>query len=198
MSAYPTLDTLMSLYLGQDSFYFTGERDASKCIDFYLKNESEETKAELLDELFDFVSEHNDALTENFNRRYRHSIYDYADVCGFLELINDKVSQYIGIPTEKLMKPLQKTDAFLTVVGGNVQQPRSVTTNRTRRVPQNDSESLLRAVAELGRNGTLMIRTTAGGYIVQPTPRAAGRSASAKRKARLTPGQNQKPAKQRS
>ncbi len=202
MSVYQALDTLMSLYLGQDSFYFTGEREVSKCIDFYLKNESDETKAELLEELFEFVDEHSDALTENFNRRYRHSIYDHENVSGFLELMNDKVSQHFGVPAEKIIKPPRKTDVVFTVVGGDVQQPRSVTSsftpNRTRKVPQNDSELLLRAVAELGRNGPLLIRSTAGNYILQPTQGIIRRPASAQRKARLALGQNHKTAKQKS
>lgn len=198
MSVYQALDTLMSLYLGQDSFYFTGEREVSKCVDFYLKNESDETKAELLDELFDFVDEHSDALTENFNRRYRHSIYDHENVSGFLELMNDKVSQYLGVPAEKIIEPPRKAEVVFTVVGGNVQQPRSVTPNRTRKVPQNDSELLLRAVAELGRNGPLLIRSTAGDYILQPTQGIFRRQANAQRKARLTSGQNYKTAKQKS
>lgn len=198
MSVYQALDTLMSLYLGQDSFYFTGEREVSKCVDFYLKNESDETKAELLDELFDFVDEHSDALTESFNRRYRHSIYDHENVSGFLELMNDKVSQHLGVPAEKIIEPPRKADVVFTVVGGNVQQPRSVTPNRTRKVPQNDSESLLRAVAELGRNGPLLIRSTAGDYILQPTQGIFRRQANAQRKARLTSGQNYKTVKQKS
>ena len=198
MSEYQTLDTLMSLYLGQDSFYFTGEREVSKCVDFYLKNESDETKAELLDDLFDFVDEHSDALTENFNRRYRHSIYDHANVSDFLELINDKVSQHLGVPAEKIMKAPRKAGVVFTIVGGNAQQPNSVTPNRIRKVPQNDSESLYRAVAELGRNGPILIRSTAGDYIVQPTRIVARRQASGQRKARLTSGQNQKAVKQRS
>jgi len=77
MSKFTALDTFMSAYLGPSSLYICGSTDIDKCIDYYIKTEGISIHQELIYEIDEYMTQfkNDEELTNNFEKRYRHSNY---------------------------------------------------------------------------------------------------------------------------
>ncbi|EKN3987761.1 hypothetical protein [Yersinia enterocolitica] len=103
MSDYQALDTLMTAYLGPAGQYITGTEDSWESVDFFLKNEPDELKHEVISDIIAFES-YNDDVESAFYSRYRHANYAGSPIV-FLTGLKHRIQKKLGIKVDEADAP---------------------------------------------------------------------------------------------